>query len=141
VGEIEDAADLRSTKEWTYRTSCTAPQGCRRDRPATRNYDMRLKQTRSKSGKGKGGNRAAAEDRWSLIPLVTPVATDGDRWRRERQVSDRRRGRSRGRLCLPFALQQNILNCVLSHSCERIKGLRPTGPWDPLSYSITIAND
>ena len=30
VDENENAADLGSTKEWNYKTSSTAPQGCRR---------------------------------------------------------------------------------------------------------------
>ena len=84
VDEHEHAADLGSTKEWTYGTSCPAPRGCRR--ASTSHPGLRSEIEANEIGirkRGKGiGQRA--EDRWSLITLVTPVAIDGDRRRRER---------------------------------------------------------
>jgi hypothetical protein len=46
--ENEPAADLNSTREWTYGTSSTTPKDAAGDRPATRNYESRSKQARNR---------------------------------------------------------------------------------------------
>jgi hypothetical protein len=63
VDENKNATDLGSTKEWTYGTSCIAPQGCRQGSTNHPGLRYEIEANEIKIGKRKrGSNRGPRID-------------------------------------------------------------------------------